>query len=679
MSRALAGVLLLAACSSSTAPKPAPTAASPPATPVAAEGTPATPPTERPAPEKLAADTPKTTVAGNTFIAPAGWSFSVEGPATILEAPEGGSRIVLVDLKADNAEAAVDLAWKAYRPDKPWPLKLTTEAPDKEGWSKIKSFAYQTSPNEKRDVGATALYANEMWTVAIYDVAQSVGEKRGSQVALLFGRFLPKGQEKESFKGKEAHKLDAARIAELGKFVEDGRTKLGVPGVALGLIQDGKVVFAGGFGVRQLGKPAKVDADTRFIIASNTKALTTLMLAKLVDEKKLTWDTAAVELLPSFALGDPEITKRVLVKHLICACTGMPRQDFEWLLQFEGLTPAGALATLATMKPTSDFGELFQYSNPMAAAAGYIGGHIAYPTLELGKAYDEAMRTRVFGPLGMKSTTFDFKKAQTGNFAVAHAPDVDGKTAIAINKANYSVIPVRPAGAGWSNIRDMLKYVQMELAEGKLPDGKPYVSKEALLARRAPQVAVSKDTTYGMGLMVTTEYDVTVVHHGGDMIGHHSDMMWLPEYGVGAVILTNGDPGWIIRGLFRRKLLEVLFDGKPEADADITSAGKTFFEALAAERKLLTIPADSGESARLADNYSNAALGTIGVSRAGGKTVFDFGEWKSEVGTRKNPDGTMSFITTVPGMNGLELVAAAGAKPTLTIRDGQHEYVFEPK
>ena len=67
------------------------------------------------------------------------------------------------------------------------------------------------------------------------------------------------------------------------------------------------------------------------------------------------------------------------------------------------------------------------------------------------------------------------------------------------------------------------------------------------------------------------------------------------------------------------------------------------------------------------------------MSRAGGKTVFDFGEWKSEVGTRKNPDGTMSFITTVPGMNGLELVAAAGAKPTLTIRDGQHEYVFEPK
>ena len=122
-------------------------------------------------------------------------------------------------------------------------------------------------------------------------MSEAVGEKRGAQVALIFGRLLPKGYARESFAGKKANTLDAARLAELGRFVETGQKELGVPGVSVGIVQDGKVVFAGGFGVRELGKPAKVDADTLFMIASNTKALTTLLLAKLVDEGKLTWDT----------------------------------------------------------------------------------------------------------------------------------------------------------------------------------------------------------------------------------------------------------------------------------------------------------------------------------------------------------------------------------------------------
>ena len=95
---------------------------------------------------------------------------------------------------------------------------------------------------------------------------------------------------------------------------------------------------------------------------------------------------------------------------------------------------------------------------------------------------------------------------------------------------NYSIIPLRPAGGAWSNVNDMLRYVSMELAKGKLPDGKRYIAKEPLLERRAPQVAIGKDETYGMGLMVDTEYDIPVVHHGGDMIGYHSDMIWLPDH-----------------------------------------------------------------------------------------------------------------------------------------------------
>jgi hypothetical protein len=180
-----------------------------------------------------------------------------------------------------------------------------------------------------------------------------------------------------------------------------------------------------------------------------------------------------------------------------------------------------------------------------------------------------------------------------------------------------------------------------------------------------------------MGLTVDSTYGVPVVHHGGDMVGYHSDMMWLPDHGVGAVILTNGDPGWYIRSRFQRKLLEVLFDGEPLADKDLAADAERYYEGMAADRKLLDLPADRQAVGKLASKYSNSALGEITVSRDGEATVFDFGEWQSEVATRQNPDGTISFITVTPGMIGFEFVVGDGDQRTLVVRDAQHEYVFE--
>ncbi len=629
-----------------------------------------------PSAQPLPHDTALTTTARNRFIAPKGWSVGVRGPATIVTPPEAGSAIALVDVRAPSADSAVALAWQAYEPGADWPLKVVNQSPDEDGWTDRATYIYQASPNEKRDVAAGVQRANGVWTVAIYNMASAVGEKRLSQVALIFGELLPKGYQRETFAGRTAHKLDKRRLAALKAFVEGAMARTRVPGVAIGLIEDGKVVFAGGFGVRDLGGPQPVDAGTLFMVASNTKALTTLMLAKLVDAGKLSWDTRVTDVLPSFRLGDSATTAQVRVKHLICACTGLPRQDLEWLFQYGDMTPDSALATLATMQPTSRFGEMFQYSNPLAAAGGFVGGHVAYPRLALGAAYDSAMRVMVFKPLGMEATTFDYATALGGNHAMPHAQDVRGEVKPALMKVNYSIIPMRPAGAAWSDVRDMLAYIAMELADGKLPDGRRYISPDVLLQRRVGQVPIGKTATYGMGLIVDTTYGVKVVHHGGDMIGFHSDMMWLPEQEVGAVVLTNGDPGWIIRGQFQRKLLEVLFDGRPEADAQAAAQAKTYYEQLAAERKLLTVPADTAEAGKLARNYRSDALGGITVETAGDSTVFDFGEWRSEVASRRNPDGTFSFITVTPGVFGFEFVVGSGAQRTLTIRDAQHEYVF---
>ncbi len=175
----------------------------------------------------------------------------------------------------------------------------------------------------------------------------------------------------------------------------------------------------------------------------------------------------------------------------------MPRQDLEWIFEFRRATPASSLALLGTMQPTNKFGEVYQYSNLMAAAAGNIGATLVGRKRELGAAYDEAMRRKVFVPLGMRNTTFDFVRAQKGNYARPHADDIDGNLSRARMDLNYSVVPFRPQGGMWTSARDLSRYVQMELARGKLPDGKRLVSEENLLARYAPQVLESEDLSYG--------------------------------------------------------------------------------------------------------------------------------------------------------------------------------------
>jgi CubicO group peptidase (beta-lactamase class C family) len=629
------------------------------------------------APQRLAADTPSATPGGATFTVPAGWAIVTGKDLVILEPPETDTHVIIFDSQATDASAAVADAWAAFKPEKTWPQKLVTPLPARKGWEERQVFDYETSPNERVIVQAIAMRANGAWTVLIMDGSEPTAEKRGAPISLIIQSLRPKGYSRESFAGRKAQPLDAAHIAQLKSFVETSMQELGIPGVSIALVDGGKVVYEGGFGVRELGKPERVDENTLFMAASNTKGITTLLLSELVDEKKLRWDEPVTEAYPSFKLGDADTTKKVLVKNLICACTGLPRQDLEWLFEFKNATPASSLALLGTMQPTSKFGEVFQYSNLMAAAAGYVGAHLIYPNLELGVAYDKAMQEKIFDPLGMKSTTFDYARALAGNHASPHGDDVDGKVAVSSMAFNYAGVAVRPAGGLWTSSRDLIRYVQLELALGKLPDGKQLVSSENLLMRRAPQVALGEDQTYGMGLMVDSTYGIPVVHHGGSLAGYKSDIMFLPDSGIGAVLLTNSDSGGMLLGAFRRRLLEVVFDGKLEAAGDVASQASRYKAELAKERERLVVPADPAQVARLAKHYSSKELGELDVLSQNGATTFDVGEWKSKVASRKNDDGTISFITIDPSIAGFEFVVSERAgKRVLIIRDGQHEYIF---
>ncbi len=632
----------------------------------------------KPAIERTTADTPRVTPAGASFKVPSGWSIETRKELVLLTPPETDTHIAIVDSQAADARAAVAAAWAAYKPDSKRPIKLVTPRPPREGWDERQAFDYETSPNERATVQALALRAGSRWTVIILDGTDPTVEKRSAPIGLVFESLRPKGYHRESFAGRTSHPLDAAHIDQLKAFVETSMQQLGIPGVSMALIDGGKVVYEGGFGVRELGKPQHVDENTVFMAASNTKGMTTLLLAELVDEKKLRWDEPVIEAYPAFKLGDADTTKKVLVKNLICACTGVPRQDMEWLFEFKNATPETELALLGTMQPTSKFGEVFQYSNMMAAAAGYIGAHLVYPNLELGAAYDRAMQEKIFNPLGMKSTTFDYARALSGNHATPHGDDIDGKPTVASMAINYSIVPARPAGAVWTSSADLIRYVQDELALGKLPNGKQLVSAENLLTRRQPQISLGEDASYGMGLIVDHTYGVSVVSHGGSMSGFKSNLYFLPESRIGAVLLTNSDNGGMLLGPFGRRLLEVVFDGKPEAVAEVASRAARHKAELAKDRERLVVPAAPDLVSSLAKNYSSRELGDLAVLTDNGVTTFDLGEWKSTVASRRNDDGSTSFITIDPGTDGFEFVVGDRAgKRVLIVRDGQHEYVFK--
>ncbi|MFC3659278.1 serine hydrolase domain-containing protein [Luteimonas notoginsengisoli] len=623
------------------------------------------------------ADTPSGTPRGTTFILPGGWTQRVQDNGVLLMPPEGdGSRLIILDAKAATADEAVAEAWAVLGMTPK--LMVATDAAARDGWEARRFYDYDVAANAKRAVGASAYRKGKAWTVVAVDVDQAIAEKRGSQFGKISQRLQPAGYQRESFAGRSAHKLDDARLQQVASFVEAMRQDYDVPGVAIGIVQDGKVVMSRGFGVRQLGKPDKVDGDTRFMIASNTKALTTLMLAKLVDAGKLDWNARAEDVYPGFKLGDAATTDQVLVKHLICACTGVPRQDFEWLFEGEKQTPGTVMATLGTMQPTSGFGELFQYSNPMAAAAGYIGGQVAYPGTELGAGYDKAMQSLVFDPLGMQDTTFDYAKAQTGDYAAPHGYDIGHEVEVMGMDLNNTIVASRPAGAAWSTVDDLLKYVQMEIDGGVLPDGKRYIGEAALMQRREPQIALGVERNYAMALMVDKSDGVTVIDHGGDMGGFHSNMMWWPDQKVGAVILTNADEGVNLRGPFKRRLMELMFDGEPQAEAAAKAGAKANREGFDAFVKLLQHPADAKGLESLAPRYHNDALGELAVTRKDGRAWFDVGAFSSEVATMPQPDGSLAFVTIDPVALGFLFVRAEkdGVR-RLVVRDGQHEYVFD--
>lgn len=619
------------------------------------------------------------TLTGATFTTAEGWTEHVAGTVVMLDPPETDTHVAIVDVtRAGDAKSAAAAAWGLYRPRASPPVKLLTTRPPRNGWDEQAVINYETSPSEHLNVYSIVRRKGTAWTVAIIDGTESTTEKRAAAVDLIVASLRPPGFVRETFAGRNAHLLSPLRVSALLDFVRRSAVELNVPGVGVALIDHDRIVYEGGVGVREMGKAAPVDAHTLFMIASNTKSMSTLLLAELVDEGKLSWDEPVIEAYPPFRLSSEATTHKVLLRHLVCACTGLPSKDFEWSFTTAANTPAShTFDLLAVTEPTSGFGEVFQYNNLMAAAAGYVGAHIVHPADELGAAYDAAMQEKIFTPLGMRDTTFSIARALAGNHASPHGKDVDGKLELASLDTAYAVVPFRPQGGAWSSPHDMILYVRNELTEGVLPNGRRLVSAGNLLARRRRGVSIGEDQWYGMGLVEDATWGVSFFDHGGDIPGYHSDFFVIPTAQVGAVILTNSENGYLMTRPFVRRLLEILYDGREEAAGDLkASADQTEAERVEL-RSRLTVPPGPAELAQVGSVYTNPELGKIAVEKDGATVRVRATAFSTAVGALHNDDGTASLIAIDPGLDWLSLVVGRSAgRRTLTVGDAQHTYVF---
>jgi CubicO group peptidase (beta-lactamase class C family) len=633
----------------------------------------------RPASRTLSREETLKSLSGATFIVAAGWHVTDHpGGYQALEEPARELTVYLVEPEGvDSAHRAIAAAWKLVQPGFARAVKERAAPPPRSPWDAVTQVIYETTTREARFVLALARRQGRRWYVTLVDGKKAAMDRRAANVLTLIRSLKVPGAKEESWAGRKARPLAGKRLGAFVAFVERARVQAKIPGVAVAVVQGGKVALERGFGVRARGGRAPVTPRTLFMIGSVTKALTSFMMARLVDQKRFAWDTPVIKLMPSFGLADAVATRKLTMQHTVCACTGLPRQDMEFIFEYRGVTPEQRVALMSTMKPTTGFGETFQYSNSMVAAGGYIAARTYGPKLKLAQAYAKAMRDLVFRPLGMRHTRLTVAAARRLEHASPHGMNLKLEVVPTRYTDELAVESVLPAGAAWSCLKDMERYLLVELGRGVTPEGQRLVTERNLLKRRQPYARITDKLHYGLGLMVERVHDVQVVQHGGDTMGYQANMFFLPGHDVGAVVLTNAQTGGAFRRAVQRRLLELLFDGEAKAEKRFAFDLAHLEEVTRKELEQIAFKPDLAWLKRYAGAYRNEGLGRITLAVRRGRGVLDVGEWQSAVGQKREKDGALKLILLDPPWQGLELLPQeTKANAALELRVGQHRYRF---
>jgi len=420
----------------------------------------------------------------------------------------------------------------------------------------------------------------------------------------------------------------------LDAFIEGGMRDWQIPGLSIVVVKEGAVLYEKGFGVRELGKPGKVDADTLFGMMSTTKAMTALAVGLLVDEKKLAWDDPVIKHLPKLRLPNAYLTEHVTIRDLLRHTAGLQNADLLW--DREDLDTQAILARLDRIPTTAGLRSDFIYHNVLYQVAGEVVAAAS------GMSWDRFITLRILKPLGMTrshATLQEVLDRKDRNVSVAHA-DVDKQVrAIAENPVDR----VPAAGAAWSTAHDAGKWLTFLLAAGVV-DGRRLISEQSFRELFLPQVAVPRSqwayptlgltgahwTTYGLGWFQQDYRGQFVAMHTGSMDGRTAMVGLIPDAKVGIFIFGNLD-----HAEFRHALLWKALDlclGAPDRDwnrACLELYGSLKAKAALAQREVdqARVPGtrSSHPLAAYVGTYAHGTWGDLVVSLEGDHLVLRLG------------------------------------------------------
>lgn len=657
-----------AACGPDPRSPPPPPATRAPAEATAAQGT-----------RTLAADTTLATPSGATLTVPAGWHVTLREDRLVLEEPDRELRVVILETAETDLREAVEQGMRTLDPRFARKVERTRRPPPAHGWDESLEVEYELLTNERRVVIGVARREGAKVHLALIDGGLAAFERRGAEIDRVAQSLRPPGGGEEPWRGRAALPLSGERLAALDAFIEHAREKLGVPGAAIAVVQGGKVVFEKGYGVREQGKKAPVTPRTLFMVGSITKSLTSLLMAVAVDEGRMSWDTKVHALPLRVQVGDPDLSRTMAIKHTVCACTGLPPRDLQ-LFFTQDVTPQDQLRELATLRPTTRLGETFQYSNLLVAAGGWAAAQTFGRTKDIDKAYAHQLQAKVLAPMGMTSSTLDMAAAAQADHASPHAPDYKQDLTVTPLSAEGDVRSIRPAGALWSSVRDMARYLLVELGQGKTPEGKRVVSEASLLARREPQVEMGDRRAYGLAIAMREHHGIRTYGHAGRMFGFASVATFLPDHDAGWVVLTNAGTGDGLHESVKRKILGLLFQAeRDEASEHLEYELKTLQDDAERARREIRPDVDPAWARELTGTYEHPGLGRLTVSARGSAVTVRAGERRWRAGQKTESDGTRKLVLLDPPLAGLGIVPRREAgRITLLVDTPQEKYVLSP-
>jgi CubicO group peptidase (beta-lactamase class C family) len=332
-----------------------------------------------------------------------------------------------------------------------------------------------------------------------------------------------------------------AALEGFSELARQAREAFNVPGLAVSVIVGGKVVFSEGFGYRDIEDELPMTPDTLFAVGSTTKAMTATLLGMMVDEGKLDWDEPVRRYLPDFAVSDPMISPRITTRDLLTHRTGLPRHDLLWYNDNES-SREDLIARIPHLEMAADLRQEFLYNNLMYMTAGHLAATLA------GESWEQLMRDRLFGPLGMTRSNFSVATSQQDpNHALPYRENEDGE----LERIPFRAIDmIGPAGSVNSTVDEMSQWVGFNLLRGKAR-GETLIQPGTLAEIHSPQMTMQRTPerpdisvpTYGMGWFVRTYRGHRQVYHGGGIDGFVTSVMMFPDDDLGIVAFDNRGSG----------------------------------------------------------------------------------------------------------------------------------------